>query len=158
MKIDTEECTPYHLLGMLKLCYDMQESLEGKEVLKALAKSESKRKRVTMNMVVPSLGAGRKGQVMLTVALVIGLCGTLSVALLLPSLLVSGLLGLMCLTTRLGTKVALKVGDWIHKKGKSGGERMLGTSSKSKRNWQRTKEIIFEFKKINRNQKYLISK
>lgn len=73
MKIDTEECTPYHLLGMLKLCCDMQESLEGKEVLKALAKSESKRKRVTMNMVVPSLRAGRKGQVMLTVALVIGL-------------------------------------------------------------------------------------
>lgn len=133
MKIDTEECTKYHRLGMLKLCCELMDKLNDKDVLKTLTKTDSKKKRVAMNMIIPSHEAANAGANMIMAATVIGLCGSLSVVMLLPSLLVSGLLGLMGLTTRLGAKIALKVRNRMHEKGKSGGERMLGTSSKGKR-------------------------
>ena len=133
MKIDTEDCTDYHRLGMLKLCCELMDKLKDKDVLKALAKTDSKKRRVAMNMTTPSQKAADAGANMIMAATVIGLCGSLSVVMLLPSLLVSGLLELMGLTTRLGAKIAFKVRNRIHEKGKSGGERMLGTSSKGKR-------------------------
>lgn len=133
MKIDTEECTEYHQLGMLKLCCELMEKLKEENILKALPKTGSMRRRVAMKMYIPSDKAASAGNAMILAATVIGLYGSLSVVMLLPSLLVSGLLGLMGLTTRLGAKIALKVGHRMHERGKSGGENMLGTSSKGKR-------------------------